>query len=129
MRILTIDVGTGTQDILLFDSDQELENSVKMVMPSPTLVVANTIRRATTEGRPIVLRGVTMGGGPSHWAAMDHLKAGRPVYATAAAARTFDDDLEAVAAMGIQLVDEIESPPDGVVVDMRDLWFDTILEA
>src|SRR5438045_489951 len=40
MRILAVDVGTGTQDILLFDSEQELENSVKMVMPSPTLVVA-----------------------------------------------------------------------------------------
>src|SRR5439155_21219593 len=84
MRILAVDVGTGTQDILLFDSEQELENSVKMVMPSPTLVVADTIRRATAERRPIFLRGVTMGGGPSHWAAMDHLKAGHQVYATPA---------------------------------------------
>ena len=33
MRILAVDVGTGTQDILLFDSEQELENSIKMVMP------------------------------------------------------------------------------------------------
>src|ERR687888_2227058 len=106
MRILAVDVGTGTQDILLFDSDQELENSVKMVMPSPTLVVAGAIRRATAEGRPIVLRGVTMGGGPSHWAAMDHLKAGYSVYATPAAARTFDDDLDAIASMGIKLVED-----------------------
>src|SRR6266542_3014359 len=69
MRILTIDVGTGTQDILLFDGEQELENSLKMVMPSPTVVVAGQIRAATERGRPILLEGVTMGGGPGHWAA------------------------------------------------------------
>src|SRR5919202_4844053 len=119
MRILAVDIGTGTQDILLFDSEQELENSVKMVMPSPTLVVADTIRRATATGRPVVLRGVTMGGGPSHWAAMDHLKAGYPVYATAAAAQTFDDDLEAIASMGISLIgeDEAGGVPGAVIVD------------
>ena len=131
MRILAVDIGTGTQDILLFDSERELENSVKMVMPSPTLVVADTIRRATATGRPIVLRGVTMGGGPSHWAAMDHLKAGQPVYATPAAARTFNDDLDAIAAMGITLLadEETDRVPGAVAVDMRDLWFETIFEA
>src|SRR5213079_2468964 len=99
-----------------------------MVMPSPTLIVAGRIRQATTEGRPIALRGVTMGGGPSHWAAMVHLKAGRPVYATPDAARTFDDDLEAIAAMGISLIgdDEAARVPGALLVDMRDLWLDAI---
>jgi uncharacterized protein (DUF1786 family) len=131
MRILAVDVGTGTQDILLFDSEQELENSVKMVMPSPTLVVAQVINRATQARRPIVLRGVTMGGGPSHWAANDHLKAGNPVYATAEAACSFDDDLEAIAAMGITVVaeEEVRELPDAVVVDMGDLWLHTIIES
>src|SRR3712207_2110206 len=109
MRILTIDVGTGTQDILLFDGEQELENCIKMVMPSPTVVVADRIRDATARGRPILLHGVTMGGGPSHWAAMDHVRAGYPVYATPDAARTFDDDLDGVAKMGIRVVSEDES--------------------
>ena len=35
MKILALDVGTGTQDILLFDSDRHIENCVKMVMPAP----------------------------------------------------------------------------------------------
>ena len=39
MQILTVDVGTGTQDVLLFDSDRELENCFKLVLPSPTVVV------------------------------------------------------------------------------------------
>ena len=128
MRILTIDVGTGTQDILLFDADQELENCVKMVMPSPTAVVARQIRAATERGTPLLLDGVTMGGGPSHWAAMDHLRAGHAVYATPDAARTFDDDLDGVAAMGITVVSEDEAAglTGAERVTLRDLWVDEV---
>jgi uncharacterized protein (DUF1786 family) len=131
MRILAIDVGTGTQDILLFDGDQELENSLKMVMPSPTVVVARQIRAATERGRPILLEGVTMGGGPSHWAAMDHVRAGHPVYATPDAARTFDDDLDGVAGMGITVVsdDEAASLRDPERIILRDLWVDAVRTA
>src|SRR5919199_4950992 len=109
MQILTIDVGTGTQDIFLFDSERELENCFKLVLPSPTVVLADRIRAATAERRAIVLHGVTMGGGPCHWATMDHVRAGFPVYATPEAARTFDDDLDAVAEMGIRVVSEDEA--------------------
>jgi uncharacterized protein (DUF1786 family) len=131
MRILTIDVGTGTQDILVFDADQELENCVKMVMPSPTAVVAQQIRAATGRGTPLLLDGVTMGGGPSHWAAMDHVRAGYPVYATPDAARTFDDDLDGVAEMGITLISEDEAAAlSGVErVRLRDLWVDEVRTA
>ncbi|HEY8477917.1 MAG TPA: DUF1786 domain-containing protein [Chloroflexota bacterium] len=131
MRVLAVDVGTGTQDILLFDSDQPIENCVQLVMPSPTVVVADRIRRATAAGRPVVLTGVMMGGGPCHWAAMDHLRAGFPIYATPEVARTFDDDLENVARMGVTLVDEVEAEAirDAERVVMRDFWYDAILSA
>ncbi|GIV97298.1 MAG: hypothetical protein KatS3mg057_1955 [Herpetosiphonaceae bacterium] len=33
MRILAVDIGTGTQDILLFDSDQPLENNFQLIAP------------------------------------------------------------------------------------------------
>ena len=49
MRILAVDVGTGTQDILLFDTDLEPENCFKMVMPSPTMAVARRIRSGTVQ--------------------------------------------------------------------------------
>ena len=39
MQILTIDVGTGTQDIFLYDSQLDLENGLKLVLPSPTMIV------------------------------------------------------------------------------------------
>jgi uncharacterized protein (DUF1786 family) len=109
MQILTVDVGTGTQDVLLFDSDRELENCFKLVLPSPTAVIGNRIRIATAERRRLVLRGVTMGGGPSHWATMDHVRSGLAVYATPEAARTFDDDLDAVREMGINLISDDEA--------------------
>ena len=131
MRILAIDMGTGTQDILLFDSKGPVENSLKMVMPSATEIAARRIRRATAEGRPLLLTGVTMGGGPCHWSLEDHLKAGRAAYATPEAGRTFDDDLEVVAGMGVQVVSEDEARRlSGVErVEMRDLDLDAIRTA
>jgi uncharacterized protein (DUF1786 family) len=109
MQILTVDVGTGTQDVLLFDSDRELENCFKLVLPSPTVVAADRIRTATALRKRLVLRGVTMGGGPSHWATLDHVRAGLAAFATPDAARTFDDDLDAVAEMGIGVVSDDEA--------------------
>ena len=96
MRILAVDMGTGTQDILLFDSEQSVENALQMIMPSATEIAAGRIRRATREGRPVVLMGVTAGGGPCAWALERHLKAGLAAFATPEAAKTFDDDLEGV---------------------------------
>jgi uncharacterized protein (DUF1786 family) len=109
MRILTVDVGTGTQDILLFESGKTIENCFKMVMPSPTVIVAERIRRATGLGQPVLLTGVTMGGGPSHWAARDHALAGFPVAVMPEAGRTFDDDLAQVERMGFEIIDEDEA--------------------
>src|SRR5712671_5772808 len=109
LRILAVDVGTGTQDILLFESGKTIENCFKMVMPSPTVIVAERIKQATKRGQPILLTGVTMGGGPSHWAARDHALAGYAVAVTPQAARTFDDDLSMVEEMGFEIIDEGEA--------------------
>ncbi|HEX6544289.1 MAG TPA: DUF1786 family protein [Ktedonobacterales bacterium] len=108
-RVLAVDVGTGTQDILLFESDRTIENCFQMVMPSPTVIVAERIRRATATGRPVLLTGRTMGGGPCGWAARDHAQAGFPCYATPDAARTLDDDLRMVEREGLRVVDDAEA--------------------
>lgn len=124
MRILTIDVGTGTQDILLFDSENAIENSLQLVMPSPTQIVAQQVRAATRERKPIVLTGTLMGGGPSHWAVEDHIRAGLPVYATQNAATTFNDDLEWVEQeMGVIVVspDEVRNIQKARKIAMGDL--------
>jgi len=131
MRILAVDMGTLTQDILLFDSEQPVESSVKMVMPSATEIAARRIRRATAERRPVLLNGVTMGGGPCQWALQDHIRAGGAAFATPEAARTFDEDLAVVAAMGVAVVSDDEAAGlRGVErIEMRDLDLASIRRA
>lgn len=130
MRILAIDIGTGTQDILLFDSTGPVENSPKLVMPSPTTVAAERIRLATHHRRAVVLTGVTAGGGPCGWALGDHLRAGLPAYATPEAARTFDDHLEKIQADGVRIVGDDEAGHiDGEQVRLRDLDLDAVRTA
>jgi uncharacterized protein (DUF1786 family) len=123
---LAIDVGTGTQDVLLFDADHEIENAIRLILPSPTMILAERIRAATRERRPVVLTGTLMGGGPVAWAARDHAAAGLAVTATPEAARTLDDDLDQVRAMGIQVV-EAPAPgspavPGRLTLRLRDVW-------
>lgn len=122
MRILAIDVGTGTQDILLFDSSGPIENSPKMVLPSPTAIAASRIRRATAAGRPLLITGTIAGGGPCAWALEDHLRAGLPAFATPDAARTFDDDLDRVRQLGVAIVSDDEAARlDADRIILRDL--------
>lgn len=131
MRILCVDVGTGTQDVLLFDSEREIENCVQLVLPSPTVIMADKIKAATARGAAILLDGVTMGGGPCAWAMEAHLRAGLPLFATAAAARTINDDLEEVAALGVYLVSgEQAAQMQGVTrLICRDFYYDEIVAA
>ena len=106
MRILAIDVGMGTQDILLYDSRTNIENCVKMVLPSQTQIVAKRIYRETKLNKDIVLIGETMGGGPCAGAVKRHIEAGLSVYATEKAALTLNDDPERVRESGVIIVNE-----------------------
>lgn len=123
MRILAIDVGTGTQDILLFDSSQDIENCIKMIMPSPTAIIAHRIRKATAKSKPILFTGWTMGGGPNRWAIEEHLRKGLPVYAIPDAARTFDDDLKVVEALGVRIIgrEEAKHLKGAIGIELRDI--------
>ena len=106
---LAIDIGTGTQDIYLLRAGLSPENGFKLVLPSATMIIRRRIQQATQRGEAILLEGVTMGGGPCAWAAEDHVRAGRKLFATPAAARTFNDDLEVVQReLGVQVVSEDE---------------------
>ena len=90
-------------------------------------MVRKRIQKATRSQAPTLLGGLTMGGGPSSY----HLNAGYPVYATPDAAKTLDDDLNAVAKMGIELVseDEANALPSSVQrIEFRDFDFPTIAE-
>jgi uncharacterized protein (DUF1786 family) len=132
-RLLALDVGTGTTDILVFEPDGRPENSVKLVLPSRTQIVAAQIREATRRRLPVVFAGPTMGGGPSTKAMLDHVAAGLAFRATDSAALTFADDLERVTGRGVRLVsaDEVANLTRAGAVEVRagDIDLQTLLRA
>lgn len=122
-----MDVGAGTQDVLLYESDQPIENSVKMVVPSRTVIVARQIEQATVCGQALFLTGNLMGGGPSSGAVRRHIDAGLEVYATPLAAKTIHDNLDVVQSMGVVIADE--APAEAVVVETGDVDLSAIRAA
>ncbi|MDD1667693.1 MAG: DUF1786 domain-containing protein [Methanomicrobiales archaeon] len=104
MTLLAVDIGRGTQDVLVYDPGRPVENCTKMVLPAPTVVVGQRIREAAGRGEGIFLEGFTMGGGGVVQAVSEHLRKGLPVFATETAALTIHDSLEKVRSLGIQVV-------------------------
>ncbi len=116
MDIFTLDVGTGTQDFLLFREKENVRNCPKAIMPSPTRIVAENVRKLAEQGKNILLTGYTMGGGPCSKAIRDALKKVR-VYAFEKPALTVNDDLDAVRGEGVEIVSE--RPDDSGIVEVR----------
>lgn len=126
MKILAIDVGSGTQDIMLYDSTESIENSPKLVMPSPTSIIADRISRSEGD---LLISGETMGGGPINKAIKDHLDRGNKVFMMQNAARTIRDNLDFVRSLGIEIVsdpNEIEKYKDLNEIDFKDVDLDAI---
>ena len=104
--ILAIDIGGGTQDILFWNPHDRLENSVKLILPSPARVVAKRIRTITEKGRDLYCTGTVMGGGSVTEAVKDHIGKGLKAFAHSPAALTFHDNLDYVKKMGVLLCEE-----------------------
>ncbi|WP_292460089.1 DUF1786 domain-containing protein [Methanothermococcus sp.] len=122
MNILCIDIGKGTQDILYFDTEKNknnIENAVKLILPSPTSIIANKIRNMNEDLR---IDGKIMGGGPVNRAIDDHIQKGFKVEISKSAAKTIRDDLEEVAKRGIIIKDKINNPN----IIFRDLDFNML---
>lgn len=100
MSILAVDVGSGTQDLLL--TDERLTLKAKLVMPAPTQLFAAKIKNAR---KGIFCDGYTMGGGAISGALIGHAQKHRVVM-TRDAARTVRDDLKQVKDRGIEIGDE-----------------------
>ncbi|MDQ7092655.1 DUF1786 domain-containing protein [Desulfosporosinus sp. PR] len=118
-NIIAIDVGSGTQDILLYQPGKPLENCPKFIVPSRTQIVAAEIRKATAQGREIFLQGHLMGGGACVLALKEHLASGLKTYATPQAALTFNDNLETVKNMGVELC--AEAPASAISIRLGDI--------
>ena len=98
MRILAIDIGAGTQDVLLFDSRQKTENCISLVLPTPSKFFAEKLK--TIEDH-VYIHGDTIGGGHLGRAILRHLQKGYRVVMEESAAYSVRNDLDEVKAMGI----------------------------
>ena len=115
MQCIAIDVGAGTQDIIVYDGEKSVEQCFKMVLPSRTVIIAQRIRDATDQHKDVFLDGFTMGGGPCVRAIKDHLKSGLQVYSTETAAKTIYDDLDRVRRLGVAIVMDAGEVDSGAV--------------
>ena len=106
MNILAIDVGTGTVDILAYDTEKELENSIKLVLPSPHITISQKIDNTNND---IYLDGYIMGGGKIKNHVLKHKENGYDVVIEENAAKTIRDDIRQVKSYGIEIV---ENPND-----------------
>jgi uncharacterized protein (DUF1786 family) len=100
MKILAIDIGAGTQDILIFDSRENIENSISLVLPTPSRFLAERLRKLEGD---VHIRGDTIGGGSLARAITAHLKKGYRVVMEESAAYSIRNDLEEVRSMGIEV--------------------------
>ena len=68
MKILALDIGSGTEDILLYEEGKNVENCIKLVLPSPSRVYASEINLITKKGKDVFITGDIIGGGlfPMH---------------------------------------------------------------
>ncbi len=123
MKILAVDIGVGTQDIILYNTEDTIENSFKMVMPSPTKILAERIRNHHND---IFITGNTMGGGPINKAIKNHIDRGYNVIMTETAAKTIRDDLDRVRELGIKIIPDDEKHPEIGSVELKDIDLEAI---
>ena len=118
MRILAIDVGTGTQDIMIYDTEKELENSIKLVLPSPHLYISQQIRETEND---IYFTGEIMGGGKIKKSLLEHMEKGYKVVMESTCAKTIRDNIEQVKSLGIEIADENKDYTDYTKIKLGDI--------
>ena len=118
MRILAIDVGTGTQDIMIYDTEKELENSIKLVLPSPHLYISQQIREIEND---IYFDGEIMGGGKIKNTILEHMEKGYKVVMEERCAKTIRDNIDQVKACGIEIADDSKEYKDFTKITLGDI--------
>lgn len=118
-----MDIGSGTKDILLYDDSKNLENCVKMILPSPTTVYASKVNEATKSGVNLLITGDTIGGGKMTSAISNHLKNGLEVYMYKKAAFSIRNNIDEVKSYGIKIIDDNRLPKDfdGKVLEINEV--------
>lgn len=127
VSLLAIDVGAGTNDILVWSEDFLPANCPRLLVPSSSVLVGNEILKLAEKGKNIHLTGFLMGGGASTRAVKSAIGKGVKVTATPESALTLHDNLDRVREMGVEIREE---PLEGYeVVEMRDVDLNAIAKS
>ncbi len=121
MKILAVDIGAGTRDILLYDSEKQLENCIKLVLPSPSPLYAARVAEETARTGDLYFKGCVIGGGSFSRAVKRHVAEGRHVYMQGATAFCLRNNLEDVMATGVEVVEEMPDGFSGTVIELDEL--------
>lgn len=100
MRLLMVDIGAGTMDVLCYDTDADLH--YKAVVKSPVRYIAE---KAAAISGDLIVTGCEMGGGPITEVLKQRALHAEVVMSSSAAV-TLHHNLEKVKSWGIKVVDE-----------------------
>jgi uncharacterized protein (DUF1786 family) len=115
--ILTIDVGAGTTDVLVFYPETGVH--YKAVTISPIRKITQDILNSQQD---ILITGTVMGGGSVSKAVMKHAQS-YSVYMTPEAAQTINDDLDRVRQKGITVIAQEEVSSLKKAKDIKEIEF------
>ena len=99
-KILAIDIGAGTQDVLLYDSELTPENCISLILPTPSRNFARLIERCEED---IFIDGDPIGGGAIPSLLKNHIKKGYRVIMSEDAAYTLRNNLNEVRQYCIRI--------------------------
>ena len=100
--VLILDIGSGTQDVLLALPNLTPENWPQFVLPSPAVMVKKKVQEITALGKDIWLYGHNMGGG-FFKAVLKHKELGYKVFCTQEAGFAIHDNIVYIQKHGIEI--------------------------
>jgi len=99
-KILALDIGAGTQDVLLYNSELTPENCISLILPAPSRYFAKVIESCDQD---LFIEGDPIGGGAIPSCLKRHLEKGYRVIMSEKAAYTVRNNLQEVRRYGIEL--------------------------
>ncbi len=125
-----MDIGSGTKDILLYDDKKNIENCIKIVVPSPSSIYARKVIETTKLRKNLLIYGDVIGGGKFTSALLSHIKNGLSVTMSVSSAYSVRNDLEHVKEFGIRIIENNDLPKvfDGEEIKLDELDLNKLKE-
>ncbi len=117
-KILAIDIGAGTQDILFYDPRLTPENCISLILPTPTRFFAEQIGACQEN---LFIDGDPIGGGAVSSQLRKHIEKGYRVTMTEDAAFTVRNNLSEVKSYGIEIAASKEEAINGAQLSFTEI--------